>query len=363
MADFNFIIIPELRQCLESDYRELRACLKVEAWKAVHVLAGSIVEAVLIDALSGAGVDQSKLDSMELAQLITLAKDQGILPDEAVELSTVIRKYRNLIHPGRVKRLEKTVDRSGAVVAAEVVEIITEKVAKRKQETYGFTAEQLLERLRGGESALPLVTHLLKDTRKHEVGRLLSDLLPSAYMYAISDPGSTAAELNHLVNCHRRVFDAADGDVKTTVTKTLYKVFRNEPESTVLFYEDTFFRGSDLTYLADNERQFIKAHFLARLSGESVHGLLGNLVGIGPFLKPDEAGSVSMTLMIAMQCDDKKLARAAEVTLMAEYPTMTSESRAEVRDSADFVGGDILAKLEKREPKAKPGPLDKAVDG
>jgi len=92
MAKFNFIIIPELRQCLESDYKELQACLKAEAWKAVHVLAGSIVEAVLIDALSGTGVDQSKLDSMELASLIGLAKDEGILADEAADLSTVIRK-------------------------------------------------------------------------------------------------------------------------------------------------------------------------------------------------------------------------------------------------------------------------------
>lgn len=143
MADFNFITVPELRQSLESDYRELRACLKAEAWKAVHVLSGSIVEAILIDALSET-TDPAALYRMDLGQLISSAKDRGFLPDEAVDLSTVIRKYRNLIHPGRVKRLEKTVDRSGAVVAAEVVEIITREVAKKKQETYGFTAEQLL---------------------------------------------------------------------------------------------------------------------------------------------------------------------------------------------------------------------------
>ena len=135
MADFNFISIPELRKGLESDYRELRACVQAEAWKAVHVLAGSIVEAVLIDAPSGAGVAESKLYSMELAPLIALAKEKGFLSDEAVDLSTVVRKYRNLIHPGRVKRLEKSVDKSEAIVAAELVEIITKQVAKRKRET------------------------------------------------------------------------------------------------------------------------------------------------------------------------------------------------------------------------------------
>lgn len=171
MADFQFIAIPELRQCLESDYQELRACVQAEAWKAVHVLAGSIVEAVLIDGLGDSAVDQSKLDSMELAPLIALAKERGILSDEAVDLSTVVRRYRNLIHPGRVKRLEKSVDRSGAVVAAEVVEIITAQVAKKRKETYGYTAEQLFTRLRGGPSALSLVPFLVRDTSERELER------------------------------------------------------------------------------------------------------------------------------------------------------------------------------------------------
>lgn len=363
MADFNFIVIPDLRQCLESDYRELRACLKAEAWKAVHVLAGSIVEAVLIDALGGAGVNQSVLDQMELASLIALAKEKGILPDEAVELSTVIRKYRNLIHPGRVRRLEKAVDGSGAIVAAEVVEIITKQVAKRKRETYGFTAEQLLERLRGGSSALPLVAHLLKDTPRPEVERLLIDLLPTAYMCAITDADVTAHEANHLVMCHRTVFDAADADVKTTVTKALYKVYRDESEATVLIYEDDFFRASDLVYLADDERQFIKAHLLARVSFESIQGLLRNLSGIGPFLNPDEAGKLAGTLMLAMLGDDKELGRTAEIRLMDEYARMSAESRLGVRDSADWFGDEMLAKLEKRVPTAKRGPQGEVVDG
>ena len=354
MADFNFIIIPELRQCLESDYRELRACLKAEAWKAVHVLAGSIVEAILIDALGGSGVDQSKLDAMELAPLVTLAKDKGILPDESIELSTVIRKYRNLIHPGRVKRLEKSVDRSGAIVAAEVVEIITKQVAKRKQETYGFTAEQLLERLRGGSSALPLVGHLLQETPKAEIERLLIDVLPTAYFHALADLDSTPEEDDHLVRCYSAVFDASDTDIKTAVSRSLYDVYRNEPESTVLSYEDSFFRASDLKYLSENERQFIKAHFLARVSVDKLPTLLWNLVGIGPFLTPKEAGDLSITLLRAMSSKGK-LSKDAETRLMAEYALMTAESRLEVRSYAEWSSEDVVAKLNEREPKEKPG--------
>src|ERR1039457_905861 len=313
MADFNFITVPELRQSLESDYRELRGCLKAEAWKAVHVLSGSIVEAILIDALSGTVPDPATLDRLELGPLIVLAKENGILPDEAVDLSTVIRKYRNLHHPGRVKRLEKTVDRSGAIVAAEVVEIITKEVAKRKQETYGFTAEQLLDRLRGGSSAFPIVTHLVKDTPKPEIERLLMDVLPGAYFQAIADPDSPSEQDQHLAVCHRKVFDAAEPDVREKVTKNLYRICRREQEATVLIYESQFFKGSDLSYLSENERRFIKDHLLPRVEVETLAEMLYSLVGIGPFLDPEEALNLSVTLIRAMQGDDTELAKRARV--------------------------------------------------
>jgi hypothetical protein len=352
MADFKFISIPELRECLESDYRELQACIKAEAWKAVHVLAGSIVEAVLIDALSGSGVDEAKLISMELGPLINLTKEKGLLQDEAVDLSTVIRKYRNLIHPGRIKRLEKIPDRSGAIVAAELVEIITQEIAKRKRETYGYTAEQLLDRLRSGSSALPLVAHLVADTQKREVERLLIDLIPSAYMRAEYYMDVTADECNHLVTCHRIVFNAAGDDVKLAVTKALYKVYRNEPEATVLIYEDSFFIGSDLKYLTEDERGFIKAHFLPRISTDTLPGLLANLAGIGAFLTPEEAGSLSMILMLIAFSEEKNdWASDAERRLMAEYALMEVESRREVREGAEYFDPSILAKLQKREEK------------
>lgn len=355
MANFNFITIPELRQCLESDYKELQACLKAEAWKAVHVLAGSIVEAVLIDALSGTGVNQATLDSMDLAPLIGIAKEKGILDGEAVDLSTVIRKYRNLIHPGRVKRLEKSVDNSGAVIAAQVVEIITTQVAQKKQQTYGYTAEQLLERLRGGSSALPLVALLLKDTPKAEVARFLIDVLPADYFNGLYDSETTWEQIRHLLTCYRRIFDASDDDVRTKVMKNLYNVYKNQPESTVLVYEDNFFKGADLAYLCETERHFIKAHFLPRVTGETLGERLDNISGIGPFLDAEEASELAVTLVLAATGEDKKLAERARDRLLSEYSKMTTDNRILVRDYAEgLCAGDILEKLKEREARIKP---------
>jgi len=50
---FDFVTEPSFRASLESDYRELIRCLEGGAWKAVHVLAGSVVEAILGDYLIG----------------------------------------------------------------------------------------------------------------------------------------------------------------------------------------------------------------------------------------------------------------------------------------------------------------------
>jgi hypothetical protein len=56
ISRFDFVSGDDFRTPLESDYAELEACLTAGAWKSAHVLAGSIVEAVLIDYLVAVGL-------------------------------------------------------------------------------------------------------------------------------------------------------------------------------------------------------------------------------------------------------------------------------------------------------------------
>ncbi len=358
MADFNFIVIPELRSCLETDYKEIQACLKAQAWKAVHVLAGSVIEAVLIDALSSeAGVNTSNLESMELGPLVALAKEKAVLSEEAVDLSTVVRKYRNLIHPGRIKRLEKVVDKSGAIVAAQLVEIITAEVAKRKRATYGYTAEQLLERLESGDTALPLVGHLLGDARKPEIERLLIDLLPQAYTTSIGDQDSPVEHDRHLATCYRKVFEAAPDDIKEKVMKEVSRVYRQESESTVLTYEETFLRSPNLKYLTDAERKFIKAHLLPRVDTESLDRLFPTIRGIGGFLDAEEATNLAITMLNVIAGEDADVTKKVRLRFFNEYDRMTDEGRAAVRALVEtgFEDKDMLDKLTRRDEKRELG--------
>ena len=55
MSTFDFIADDEFRESLASDYRELETCVEHEAWKAAHVIAGGIVETLLVDYLLTAG--------------------------------------------------------------------------------------------------------------------------------------------------------------------------------------------------------------------------------------------------------------------------------------------------------------------
>ena len=55
MDTFDFMTDEQLRANLESDYQEMQATLSAGAWKATLVMAGSIIESVLVDYLVAVG--------------------------------------------------------------------------------------------------------------------------------------------------------------------------------------------------------------------------------------------------------------------------------------------------------------------
>lgn len=149
MARFDFMTDDELRASLEADVAQMDACLEVAANKAAQVLAGSIVEALLADHMGGLGPGQAGSKSvleMSLGELVGQARSLGVISATTADLASVIKEYRNLIHPGRVIRLAETVDDHTARIAKDLVEIIANEIAKVKRASYGNTANRLLRR-------------------------------------------------------------------------------------------------------------------------------------------------------------------------------------------------------------------------
>ena len=187
MTGFDFVTDDDLRASLEADAAEMAACLKAEAYKAVHVLAGSIVEGLLVDHLDSTGYKAphgTDLDEVSLDQLIAAARSQKpkALSDKAADLVSVVKEYRNLIYPGRLLRLQEHVDASTAAIAALLVEIVTSEVAALKRDTYGYTAQQIVSKVENDSSSMGILADLLKGTKPKELVRLLLGDLPSRYM-------------------------------------------------------------------------------------------------------------------------------------------------------------------------------------
>src|SRR5271157_941363 len=230
ITQFDFVGDERFRNSLISDYREILRSMHSGSWKAVHVLAGSVVEAILVYYLLTTDYqkDHSGKDplKMELAEVIDICKGIGILSQRAADLSSVIRGYRNLIHPGRVIRLNEKLNSKSGAIAKTLVDIVLEEVSDAKASTYGFTAEQIANKISKDSSAMTVLSHFLKETKEYERERLLTSVIPERYFSLAPDAESEPAppEVDNLVTCFRQTFDTLPDNKKVTVAKQFVKI-------------------------------------------------------------------------------------------------------------------------------------------
>ncbi len=116
--DFRWLSDPSFRDIVQRDYRELATKLVPDgAWKSAVVMAGSIVEAVLVDlvfndpvrlaeAKKPANVPKYQDNTPKpekkwvLQDLIFVATKIGLIPTErANTFDQILRDYRNFVHP------------------------------------------------------------------------------------------------------------------------------------------------------------------------------------------------------------------------------------------------------------------------
>jgi hypothetical protein len=244
MGLFDFMSDEAFRLSLEADYHELELCMQAGAWKAVHVLAGSIIETILLDYLLATDYPSRsntnlKLADMRLFEIINVCKSEHILTNKAADLSHVIREYRNLIHPEKVRRLGETVDENGAIVAQALVRMVVEEVGTKRGEIYGYTAEQLVTKIVRDPSVFPILGHLLKSMKAFELKRLLLKVLPNRY-FEIVDPENipdgavpSKSTLAALEGCFRLAFDLVSNEVKYEVAKSFVRILKEESAEVV----------------------------------------------------------------------------------------------------------------------------------
>lgn len=105
-------------------------------WKPATVIAGSVVEALLLWALqqrTATGIETSvkslklsrdpkDLLSWSLHPLIEVASDLKILGRATTDQCRIAKDFRNLIHPGRAERLKTRCTRGTALSAVAAME-------------------------------------------------------------------------------------------------------------------------------------------------------------------------------------------------------------------------------------------------
>ncbi len=273
MLTFTSIGDEKLRQLLESDYRELQACIASQSWKATVVLSGSIVEAVLTDYLLSEPTFPSDPLTMQLSDLINASLSLGGIDQRAADLSAVIRSYRNLIHPGRVARLGETVDEDSASIAAHVVSIIVRQVSDKRIQVHGYSAVQLVDKLVSDPSATAIAKHLISDLPKKELESLLLKEIPERY-FAIDqgtlgddDEPLTLVRLNDLFYL---AYSVAEVDTQSLAAKRFVSVLKEESRWQVEMFEDNFFTVDYFNHLDEPDRQLVKDHLFAGIDGKFI---------------------------------------------------------------------------------------------
>ena len=297
MLTFDFIVDAEFRATLERDYAELIANVEAGSWKSAQVIAGSIIEAVLIDylvATTNAKRAQKDPLRLDLAEAIAIAKTEGVLTERTADLSSVVRSYRNLIHPGRAKRLsEPAPTESSASIAKNLVDLIVDEIAKVRRSTFGLTAEQIVNKIENDADSIGILRLLLQDVHSVEMTRLLLEVLPNRYLQLRDRVFDESEDLSlaRLATAFRIVHRIVDDATRQRMAAKFVVILREGSGGAVKEYRDAFFRPSDLQYVEERHRPLIKQHYLTnspsshRKNSAQLYGDLASFLESGDVIK------------------------------------------------------------------------------
>jgi hypothetical protein len=148
---FTFVGNELLRKIATQDWAEAKLCFNAKAWKSCVIACGSVLEAVLLDALlqnpDGARIALStqqptrKLNKdlcrWNLVDLVDAATKLNIIGEASSHLGHALRLHRDLVHPGRQLKEPVVVIEEEAVISINTVEkCIRDLSASRQPKKY-----------------------------------------------------------------------------------------------------------------------------------------------------------------------------------------------------------------------------------
>jgi hypothetical protein len=269
LTSFDFVGDEGLRASLARDAEELTIASRSGAHKSTVVLAGSIIETVLLDHLVSTdhaqrtGRDPTKF---EFAKLIDTCHDEGVISDRTKHLLHAVRDYRNLIHPGRSLRLKDQVTSASAAVAQGVVGIICTEIAERPNRRFGMTAEQVLTKVRHDNQIIDMLDHILKQLRPSELDRLVVHVVPQAFLEIPEDDPDTERCIRAL---YRAAFTSCSDDGRIARLDRLGHAIQNDAGWTVRSLLTHTFVGWHLQYARPETQRLVSDRLIVESKGST----------------------------------------------------------------------------------------------
>lgn len=134
-AELSFIEPAALRESIRIDVGGAYRAIQHDEWKAASILGGAAIEALLywrlgvvtkIGREKAESAPSKQFSDWNLSDMISVAKDLGILTDKQAIAATLAKGYRNLIHPGVAARQSENCTRSTAYSAIAGMEAVIE---------------------------------------------------------------------------------------------------------------------------------------------------------------------------------------------------------------------------------------------
>lgn len=180
--EFEYVSDGLFQEILKRDYIELKKCQQSESYKAVLLLCGSILEALLVDYFTGtlpAGTSKKTILEANLETLLDMAEKEGIINKSERSLASVLKDYRNLIHPGREVRKKEAFDKSTVEIAVLVLDSLLKKLEIKFKEKFPTTAEDIIDNLEedwSSRSIYGIVITKLSNKEKEKLFDALVDI-------------------------------------------------------------------------------------------------------------------------------------------------------------------------------------------
>jgi hypothetical protein len=131
-ADLSFIADVALRNNIRTDLSTANSALHNAEWKASTVLAGAVIEALLLWGIQNNLTALAALnprpaaapENWGLADLIDVAHRLTLIETNTKSQALLAKNFRNLIHPGRSQRMQEICDRGTALTALAAAELV-----------------------------------------------------------------------------------------------------------------------------------------------------------------------------------------------------------------------------------------------